>query len=390
MTKSNRPGHRRLLVALGTVVVSAVGAVVGSATPAAAASSDTGKQYLVWTTDVSTGLLAGAAAYGTGGDVLVGDWNGDGKDGFAVRHGNVFYFRNSPTSGEADFSMTFGAAGDRVLVGDWNGDGKDTIAIRRGASFIWTNSLHTGSPAASFSWGRSSDLPLAGDWNGDGKSSFGLRRGTTFFYLNTMVNKAPDYTAAGGAGTDGVLIGDWDGNRTSTVALRRGDRYVFYSTIGMKSAPTVRFWGAATDRVFSGNWVGRLADGRRLDSLGAIRSYDPRLDVWQRTNAERVKAGRSALKYDPCLQARYSQPVTQDNANRRKLEHQRLARKLCRNDAYGENIAAGYTTAQSVLDGWMHSAGHKANILSPGWKVMGAGYTHSASSYRYWWSQNFG
>ncbi len=31
---------------------------------------------------------------------------------------------------------------------------------------------------------------------------------------------------------------------------------------------------------------------------------------------------------------------------------------------FGENLAVGYPSADSVVDGWMHSPGHRANVLS--------------------------
>lgn len=40
--------------------------------------------------------------------------------------------------------------------------------------------------------------------------------------------------------------------------------------------------------------------------------------------------------------------------------------------AWGENIAAGYDSEQVVMDGWMHSSGHRANILGSQFQEMGA------------------
>lgn len=40
----------------------------------------------------------------------------------------------------------------------------------------------------------------------------------------------------------------------------------------------------------------------------------------------------------------------------------------------GENIAMGYRTAQSVVDGWMNSPGHRANILNKSFTKIGVGY----------------
>jgi hypothetical protein len=64
-------------------------------------------------------------------DVLVGDWDGDGLDTFAVRRGNAYFVRNEMVGGNADIELTYGRAGDTVLVGDWDGDGSDTLGVRR-------------------------------------------------------------------------------------------------------------------------------------------------------------------------------------------------------------------------------------------------------------------
>lgn len=41
--------------------------------------------------------------------------------------------------------------------------------------------------------------------------------------------------------------------------------------------------------------------------------------------------------------------------------------------AYGENIAEGYPNVQAVMNGWMHSAGHRRNILTPYFTDIGVG-----------------
>lgn len=40
---------------------------------------------------------------------------------------------------------------------------------------------------------------------------------------------------------------------------------------------------------------------------------------------------------------------------------------------FGENIAQGYRSAASVMDGWMNSPGHRANILEPSFTHLGVG-----------------
>jgi uncharacterized protein YkwD len=48
------------------------------------------------------------------------------------------------------------------------------------------------------------------------------------------------------------------------------------------------------------------------------------------------------------------------------LEHQSLDPFFdCRNvSSAGENIAYGYETPRALVSAWMHSAGHRANILN--------------------------
>ena len=40
----------------------------------------------------------------------------------------------------------------------------------------------------------------------------------------------------------------------------------------------------------------------------------------------------------------------------------------------GENIAKGYATPQAVVNGWMNSSGHRANILNGSFTKIGVGY----------------
>jgi len=60
---------------------------------------------------------------------------------------------------------------------------------------------------------------------------------------------------------------------------------------------------------------------------------------------------------------------------------------------HGENIAAGYWSAEEVVNGWMNSPGHKANILDPDYKTMTVSLNYSPwggnEGYYYYWSQNF-
>ncbi len=69
-----------------------------------------------------------------------------------------------------------------------------------------------------------------------------------------------------------------------------------------------------------------------------------------------------------------------------------------------ENIAAGYSTPEDVVAGWMNSAGHRKNILNCNLKETGVGYYYESNDqanvrsdsgqmsgpYRYYWTEDFG
>ncbi len=56
--------------------------------------------------------------------------------------------------------------------------------------------------------------------------------------------------------------------------------------------------------------------------------------------------------------------------------------------AAGENIAYGQKTPQAVMNDWMNSPGHRANILSPSYNQLGVGVAKKANG-TYYWTQMF-
>jgi uncharacterized protein YkwD len=57
--------------------------------------------------------------------------------------------------------------------------------------------------------------------------------------------------------------------------------------------------------------------------------------------------------------------------------------------ASAENIAWGQKTPEAVMDAWMNSAGHRANILNCGSVAVGVGLAYTAGGSAYW-TQDFG
>ncbi len=57
---------------------------------------------------------------------------------------------------------------------------------------------------------------------------------------------------------------------------------------------------------------------------------------------------------------------------------------------WGENIAAGQTSPEEVVEGWMNSPGHCKNIMNPGYHTIGIGYAVvPGSPYTHYWTQDF-
>ena len=50
----------------------------------------------------------------------------------------------------------------------------------------------------------------------------------------------------------------------------------------------------------------------------------------------------------------------------------------------GENIAYGQTTPQQVMEGWMNSSGHRANILNANYTSIGVGHYKNGAGVDYW------
>ncbi len=62
--------------------------------------------------------------------------------------------------------------------------------------------------------------------------------------------------------------------------------------------------------------------------------------------------------------------------------------RSCRASRVGENIAYGNVSADALMDMWMASPGHRANILQPAYTHIGVGATRTGSG-RVYATQNF-
>ncbi|MCA1221673.1 CAP domain-containing protein [Streptomyces sp. 8L] len=112
-------------------------------------------------------------------------------------------------------------------------------------------------------------------------------------------------------------------------------------------------------------------------------------------NQERAKAGCRPLKDDSSLDS-LAQDFSDEMAARGFFDHTDPDGRTPwdRADAAGvqklggENIARGQADPQAVMDAWMNSEGHRANILNCDYTRLGVGVHYGSGGP--WWTQDFG
>ncbi len=123
----------------------------------------------------------------------------------------------------------------------------------------------------------------------------------------------------------------------------------------------------------------------------AVRAYEQ--EVIRLVNAERAKYGLAPLTENWEL-SRVARWKSQDMKDRGYFSHtsptygtpfQMLRTFGLSYRSAGENIAMGYATPAAVVNGWMNSEGHRANILSASYTQIGVGYVASG----HYWTQLF-
>ncbi|MFE2178364.1 CAP domain-containing protein [Kitasatospora sp. NPDC059462] len=112
-------------------------------------------------------------------------------------------------------------------------------------------------------------------------------------------------------------------------------------------------------------------------------------------NAERARAGCGPLTADARL-ATAAQVHSDDMADRNFFDHaspegthadQRIEGAGYRWSTWGENIARGQKDPAAVMESWMNSPGHRANILNCSFRQIGVGVRTGSGGP--WWTQVF-
>ena len=175
---------------------------------------------------------------------------------------------------------------------------------------------------------------------------------------------------------------------------------------------------AATHTVVSGDTLWKIAKRYQV-GLSEIKSANPQIknydliypgqtinipmvdasvtafeqEVIRLVNEIRVQNGLKTLTYDWEL-SRVARLKSQDMKDNRYFAHnspvygtpfQMMKNFGISYRSAGENIAKGYATPQAVVNGWMNSSGHRANILNGNFTHIGVGYVAGGN----YWTQMF-
>lgn len=144
---------------------------------------------------------------------------------------------------------------------------------------------------------------------------------------------------------------------------------------------------------------GSQPDGTESGGNGIIDSEQSKDDVTETSyakqvlklvNAERKKAGLNELVWDETVT---TAAMTRSKEIEKSFSHTRpdgrgfgtaITDLGITYRGAGENIAWGQKTPEAVMNAWMNSEGHRANILNPNFKKIGVGYRTNSQGTTYW------
>jgi len=163
--------------------------------------------------------------------------------------------------------------------------------------------------------------------------------------------------------------------------IYNGTTYIALRAISLIFNETAR-WHGSSNTVL-------LGDASKHVPPPAVSNFEAQ--VLELTNNERARHGLNALHWDEKTLG-VARAHSTDMAKRRYFNHytpegispfDRLTAAGVTYWTAGENIAMGQRSAAIVVNAWMNSPGHRANILTAGFTHIGIGFDN------YYWTQVF-
>ncbi len=390
---------RRLLTAIALIAL-----MLSPVVPATAAPTSQGR--------VVAPMQASGSSWSKDELVL---WNSKGS----------FAFRNVGRTGSLSTSIksgTFSNGWDQFVPIDLDGDRQDELLRYRRSTgtFRYDDVRPSGSLGSTIRSGTFStwDVIRAIDFDGDQRDELIFFNKSNRSYRYYDVSPAGKHTLMrsgtyGSAWTDIVPI-DLDGDQR--------DEILFYNSgTGRYSAYNIGATGSLGSRLSSGTWsrwtsvtaidvdadaadeiafhssssrvmkvhnigsTGRLGSQMWSGTLSGSYSRIAALNldttahpfvaqILDLVNAERVDRGLRPLTASTAALAESLRWSDVQASAQRMYHRSDLFRGLPSSATYvGENVAMGYRTAAAVMEGWMNSSGHRANILNGRFTHIGIG-----------------
>lgn len=190
--------------------------------------------------------------------------------------------------------------------------------------------------------------------------------------------------------------------KTITLKMNNTTRKVTWSTKD-KAIATVNSKGVVKGKKAGTTTITAKVGSKKYTCKVTVKKKTSTADkekaaVLKRINQERKAKGLSPLKMDNTLNAAADARAKEIV---KEFSHTRPNGTSCFTildeakykvsyTMAGENIAAGYDSADTVMTAWMNSKGHRENILNSGYDKVGIGYYYnSLQPYRYYWVQIF-
>ena len=173
---------------------------------------------------------------------------------------------------------------------------------------------------------------------------------------------------------------------TSTYTVVKGDtlwKIAVKTTTGVKELIQMNPQLSNPDLIYPGDKI----------NVPAAENATIEQQVVDLVNKERVANGLKPLSVDWEV-ARVAEHKSQDMLNKNYFSHtsptygspfDMLKNYGIKYRSAGENIAKGQRSAQEVVNAWMNSSGHRANILNSSYTHIGVGYVSNG----HYWTQLF-
>jgi len=363
-----RDDARRRIRAVGT----ALALIAGIAVPIAHATGAGAAPLQQLNVTVRSGVTAlaapvvGVAATPTG----KGYWRA-GADGGVLTAGDAHYYGSAAHVAHDTIVAIAATTSGR---GYW-------LTDRRGAVFNFGDAAFHGSMA-----GRPLNLPIVGmAATPDGKGYWLVASDGGIFAFH-----APFYGSTGAIKLNqpisGMAAAPAGGGYTMVAAdgglFRFGAASPFYGS-AVNACPGAPAVGVAMSRGAKGYWI-TFADARtyafspsssapKCNPSSATKTDQMAADLFARLNAERAARHLAPLIWDPTL-ANYAASWSANMAGN-GFRHSSIGSLLGPYNYVGENIASGSggTPVGALHNAWMHSDGHRSNILAPGFTRVGVG-----------------